>query len=152
MLPRLIKSIYRFVVYAVGIIVLVAAVTVTVIRLTLPDIGEYRVEIEAWVSNYMGYPVVIHAINATWHGWTPHLELSNIDLLNKSGTQPITHFKFAQISIDPIATIIKRQFIAKRLMVSGFDLSIALLSNGAIYVLRLECLETRRNRYLFGGL
>jgi len=134
MLRRFIKSLYRFVVYAVGIIVLVAAVTVTVIRLTLPDIGEYRGEIEAWVSNYMGYPVVIHSINATWHGWTPHLELTNIDLLNKAGTQPITHFKSAQISINPIATILKRQFIPKRLMVSGFNLSIALLSNGAIYV------------------
>jgi len=134
MLSRVIKGLYHFTVYAVGIIVLLAAVTVTLIRLALPDIGEYRSEVEAWVSHYMGFPVVIHSMQATWQGWIPHLHLTDIDLLNKAGTRPITHFETARININPIATLIKRQFIPKHLVVSGFKLSIARLSNGAIYI------------------
>jgi uncharacterized protein (TIGR02099 family) len=134
MLPRLFKGLYHFTVYAIGILVLTAAVVVTLIRLFLPDIGIYRGEIEAWVSNYMGYPVVIHSLDATWEGWVPHLQLSDIDLLNKAGTQAITHFDSAQIKIAPLATLVKRRIMPKQLTINGFELAIARLSNGAIYI------------------
>jgi len=29
----------------------------------------------------MGYPVVIRTLDATWEGWVPYLEMSDIDLL-----------------------------------------------------------------------
>ena len=134
MLPRIFKGIYHFTVYAIGILVLTAAVLVTLIRLLLPDIGIYRSEVEAWVSSYMGYPVVIHTLDATWEGWVPYLELNDIDLLNKAGTQPITHFDSAQIRIAPVATLLKRRIIPKQLTINGFELVIARLSSGAIYV------------------
>ena len=108
MLSRIIKALYHFTFYTVAVIVLIAAVSVSLIRLALPDIGEYRGEIEAWVSHYMGFPVVIRSIDATWKGWTPHLYLTDIDLLNKAGTKPITRFDHARISLNPIATVIKR--------------------------------------------
>ena len=79
-LSKVLKGIYHFTVYAVGILVLTAAVLVTLVRLFLPDIGIYRGEVEAWVSNYMDYPVVIHTLDATWEGWVPYLELSDIDV------------------------------------------------------------------------
>lgn len=147
MLKRFIKGLYHFTVYAVGIIVLLAAVTVTMIRLVLPDIGEYRNEVEAWVSHYMGFPVVIHSMQASWQGWQPHLHLEDIDLLNKAGTRTITHFESAQVNIDPIATLLKRQFIPRHLMVSGFELSVTRLENGAIYIqgINIQNEETKTN-------
>ncbi len=134
MLPKLFKGIYHYTVYAIGILVLSAAVLVTLIRLLLPDIGIYRDGIEAWVSNYMEYPVVIHSLNATWEGWVPHLQLADIELLNKAGTQPITHFESARIKIAPLDTILKRRIVPKQLTIEGFELAIARLSNGAIYI------------------
>ena len=134
MLPRIFKGIYNFTVYAIGILVLTAAVLVTLVRLVLPDIGIYRGEVEAWVSSYMGYPVVIHRLDATWEGWVPYLELTNIDLLNRAGTQPITHFETAQIRIAPLETVLKRRIVPKQLTINGFELAIARLSNGAIYI------------------
>ncbi len=134
MLSRVFNRIYHYTVYAIGILVLTAAVLVTLVRLFLPDIGIYRGEVEAWVSSYMGYPVVIHSLDAAWEGWVPHLQLSDIDLLNKAGTQPITHFDSAQILIAPLATLLKRRIMPKQLTISGFKLAIARLSNGAIYI------------------
>lgn len=135
-----IRKLYHFTVYAVGILVLLAAILVTGIRLALPDIGSYRSEVQAWVSSYSDYPVVFHSIDATWHGWIPQLTLTDIDLLNKAGTQPIIHFGSAVIRIAPLATIVQRRFVPKSLMVSGFELSVAYLSNGSIYLsgIRLE--------------
>ncbi|TAJ95673.1 MAG: TIGR02099 family protein [Gammaproteobacteria bacterium] len=135
-----IRKLYHFTVYAVGILVLLAAILVTGIRLALPDIGSYRSEVQAWVSSYSNYPVVFRSIDATWHGWIPQLTLTDIDLLNKAGTQPIIHFDSAVIRIAPVATIVQRRFVPKSLMVSGFELSVAYLSNGSIYLsgIRLE--------------
>ena len=50
MASRILKGLYHFTVYAVGVLVLLAAVTVTLVRLLLPDIGIYQKEIQAWVS------------------------------------------------------------------------------------------------------
>ena len=138
MKSRILKGLYHFTVYAVGILVLLAAVLVTLVRLFLPDIGIYRNEVEAWVSKYMGYPVVIHTIDANWQGWTPELTLTNIDLLNKAGTEEITHFDKARIKIAPLATLMERQFIPKSLIISGFELSVTRHQNGAISVQDIE--------------
>ena len=134
----LFKGLYHFTVYAVGILVLLAAVLVTLVRLFLPDIGIYRNEVEAWVSKYSGYPIVIHSIKASWQGWTPELTLTNIDLLNKAGTEEITHFDKARIQIAPLATLVERQFIPKSLVISGFELSITRHVNGAISIQDIE--------------
>ncbi|MBI2970551.1 MAG: TIGR02099 family protein [Gammaproteobacteria bacterium] len=131
---RILRLVYHFSVYLIGVLVLSAAVVVTLIRLVLPDIGIYRGEVEAWVSHYMGYPVVIHSLNADWYGWIPHLHLTNVDLLNKAGTQAITHFESAEIRIDPVATLLARRFVPRQLTVSGFDLTVARRENGGIVI------------------
>ena len=138
MTSRILKGLYHFTVYAVGILVLLAAVTVTLVRLFLPDIGIYRNEVQAWVSKYMGFPVVFHTIDATWQGWVPELTLTDIDLLNKAGTQEITHFDKARIQIAPLATLVARQFIPKSLIISGFKLSVIRRENGAISIQDIE--------------
>src|SRR3990172_1976983 len=138
MTSRILKGLYHFTVYAVGILVLLAAVTVTLVRLFLPDIGIYRNEVQAWVSKYMGFPVVFHTIDATWQGWVPELTLTDIDLLNKAGTQEITHFDRARIQIAPLATLVARQFIPKSLIISGFKLSVIRRENGAISIQDIE--------------
>ena len=134
MTARFLKLFSHFAVYAIGTAVLVAAVLVTTVRVVLPDIGIYRGEVEAWVSNYMDYPVAIRSLDASWEGWVPHLTLTNIDLLNKTGTQAITHFESARIAIDPIATILARRIVPRELVVSGFNVSITRMHNGAIFV------------------
>lgn len=131
---RALRILYHYAVYAIGAIVLLAAVAVTIVRLLLPDIGIYRGEVEAWVSRYMGYPVAMRSLDATWYGWIPHLHLTNIDLLNKAGTRAITHFESAEIRIDPIATLARRTFIPRQLTISGFALTVSRRHDGGFSV------------------
>ncbi|MBI1732747.1 MAG: TIGR02099 family protein [Gammaproteobacteria bacterium] len=137
-MPRTLKALAHFAIYAIGVGVLAASVVVTAVRLILPDVGIYRSEVEAWVGNYMGYPVAIRSLDADWQGWVPNLTLTNIDLLSQAGTKTLTHFKSAQISIDPWATILARHIVPKQLVVSGFDVSIVRMANGAIHIQGLE--------------
>jgi uncharacterized protein (TIGR02099 family) len=80
----------------------------------------------------MGLPVVMHDINADWEGWSPKLYLEQIDLLNSAGTEPILHFKRASISIDFLKSLVNRQIIPRQLMISGFNITVTRLENGAI--------------------
>lgn len=132
--PRILKLVSHFAVYAIGTVVLLASVLVTAVRIVLPDIGIYRGEVEAWVSNYMGYPVAIRSMDASWQGWVPNLQLTNIDLLNQAGTRTITHFAAANITVDPIATLLARRIVPRQLVISGFDISIVRMENGALIV------------------
>ena len=134
MSARILKLISHLAVYSIGAAVLVAAVLVTVVRMVLPDIGIYRSEVEAWVGNYMGYPVAIRSLDANWQGWVPNLSLTNIDVLNRTGTQAITHFASAHIAINPLATLLARHIVPQQLVVSGFDVSIVRRQNGAIFI------------------
>lgn len=142
MANRLLKSLTHFAVYAIGVGVLVAAILVTAVRLLLPDIGVYRSEVEAWVGNYMGYPVAIRSMDANWQGWVPDLTLANIDLLNPDETRTLIHFKSARISIDPWASLLARHIVPMELVVSGFEVSIVRMPNGAIHVEELDLSTT----------
>ena len=132
MSSHLLKKLYNLTIYTVGFFVLLAAVVATTIRILLPDVGSYRSEIEAWVSNYMGLPVIMHDINAEWEGWSPQLYMEQIDLLNSAGTDTILHFQKATISIDFLRSLINRQIIPRQLMISGFNITVIRLENGAI--------------------
>ncbi|MEE8321764.1 MAG: hypothetical protein V3R68_07995, partial [Gammaproteobacteria bacterium] len=134
MLIRLSKGLYHVIWYTFAAIVLTAAVLVTLVRLTLPDIGGYRDDIQLWVSQYMGYPVYIHNINADWEGWIPHLYLSNINLLDKKGKYIISRFHSAHLSFDPLASISRRQLVPKQLTVSGLGLTLTRRQDGSINI------------------
>ncbi len=123
---------------------LFAAVTATLFRVFLPDIGMYRSEIEAWVSNYMDFPVAIRTLEADWHGWTPYLYLNNIDLLNKDGTRPIINFDSAQVGINLISTLMQRQIVPEKLILSGFDISLIRHIDGSIAVVGISTSDVKQ--------
>ena len=132
MSSHFLRKIYNISVYTIGICVLLVATLATTVRILLPDIGTYRSEIEAWVSNYMNLPVVIHTINADWNGWTPVLYLEQIDLLNSAGTEPIIYFDKATIGIDLYASLFRRQIIPEQLVITGLDINVTRLKGGSI--------------------
>jgi len=132
------KIAYSLFLYGVAICVLVTAVAVTIIRLALPDIGSYRSEIEAWVSRYTGLPVVIRSIEAEWSGWIPRLYLEDIELLDKTGKNPVIHFREAQVNIAPLSSLLNRRIIPRQLIISGFRISVTQMEDGSILIRELN--------------
>ncbi len=134
MLNKIFTGLYHFCWYAFAFIILNAAVLVTVVRLALPEIGTYKTEIQSWVSQQMGHPVVITDISAEWQGWTPNLYLGNIDLYTQDNSNIITKLDSAHIGIDLIASIQAVEIIPNHLSVSGLDLGISRHRDGSISI------------------
>ena len=133
-MKRIFTVLYHCIWYTFAIIIINAAVFVTVIRLALPGIGEYKNEIQAWVSEYMGYPLVIENINAEWQGWVPQLYLNNIDLYTKDNSHIITKFDSAKVGIDLISSLIEREIVPSNLSVIGLDLELTRKNDGSITI------------------
>ena len=134
MMKRIFTILYHFIWYTFAIIVINAAVFVTVIRLALPEIGEYKNEIQSWVSEYMGYPLVIDNISAEWQGWIPQLYLKNIDLYTKDNRYIITKFDSARVGIDLISSLVEREVIPTHLSVTGLDLTLTRKNDGSFTI------------------
>ena len=127
-------GLYHLLWYTAAVVLILAAILVTALRLALPGIGSYKSEIQSWVSNYMDYPVVIYEINAEWKGWVPHLHLQEIDLYDRAQDKLIAHFAHARLSIDPLASIWQGEIVPQQLAISGLKLDLIRRPNGAVSI------------------
>lgn len=68
---------------ALGLIL--TAVLLTLLRLTLPFLGEYRAELEERVEAYLDMPVTIGRLDVEWHGLGPRLRLIDLRIEGPPG-------------------------------------------------------------------
>ncbi len=136
MIARVFRFIYHACWYAVAATVLFLAVAVTLLRLMLPHISDYREEVQVWVGKYFGYPVEISRLDAEWQGWRPTLFLEGITLYNADRTETLADLRSASISLDPVFSLYHRGISPLKLTVSGPDLSVILRQDGSINIAR----------------
>ncbi|MGQ0658886.1 MAG: YhdP family protein [Chromatiales bacterium] len=134
MVRRLTLSLLNVLWKTTALLVVTAAVLVSVARLLLPGIDRYREPIADWVSAQVGQPVEFDGISASWRGWTPVIELNNVRLLNEDGGKPITRFAMARLALDPRRSLARREVVPGRLTVSGMQVSLARSEEGVIRI------------------
>ncbi len=134
MLNRIFKFLYHFCWYVFAFIIMSAAVVVTIVRLALPGIGNYKTEIQDWINKQIEFPIVIDDISAEWQGWTPNLYLGNIDLYTQDKRTIITTFDSAHIDIDMIASLQAWEVIPNYLLVTGLNIGISRKLDGSLSI------------------
>ncbi|MEX0951449.1 MAG: AsmA family protein, partial [Gammaproteobacteria bacterium] len=130
----MLKIFYNFCWYAVGGLILSAAILVSIARLLLPGIGEYRDDIQAWISDYMGYPVIIQEVQADWRGWTPRLYLNGVKLLEPDSNNTIAVFEKAYLSVNPVKSLWQQEIVPETLSISGAHLRLIRELNGSLRI------------------
>lgn len=137
MLKRNLINLYRLAPYTFAVVILSAAVLVTVVRLALPGIGAHKQTIESWLSDYMSYRVTIQNIRAEWQNWQPYLYVDGLDVYHQDSDQLISQFD-AQIRIAPFASLMRFEVVPDYLSVSGFELELIRDIDGSIAISRTE--------------
>ena len=64
---------------------IVFALLVAAIRLALPEINQQRIAIEEWLSDVIRRPVHIGTVEASWRGWNPVIDVTELTLLDEQG-------------------------------------------------------------------
>ena len=153
---RIIKRVSHFALYPIGAAVLLLAVTITVVRLALPDISQHKGAIETWVSHYMGQTFAVDSISADWQGWIPRLYLTGVHFYSKDDTGKIVSFDTATLEISPLRTLWKHHPVPRRIVISGLRVSVSRLPDGAILVEGMDITHTYADhenefaKWLFG--
>jgi len=136
MLLQVLRSLYHTIWYIVAGLIVATAVAVTLARLSLPYIDNFRSDIQLWLGDYLGHPVEIEKIEADWQGWKPSLYLQQITVLNKSGVGKITDFKSAVIRFDPFYSLLQRQPVPSRVQINSPELTVIRQLDGSISITR----------------
>ena len=131
---RINERVYHATLYLIAALVLLAAVAITGIRLALPDISRYKSAVEAWAAREMDNTVIVDSISAEWQGWSPSLSLRGVHLRNRDGTGKIISFDAATVEISPLMSLWKLQPVPRRIVISGLDVSVSRLADGALVV------------------
>ena len=100
--------------------------------IVLPNIGQYKGEIELMASRALGKPVSVASIGASWHGLRPQLELNGVVVRDKDGR--------AALNLPGVSAIVAWRSITSfglrlhRLEIRQPDLDIRRDAAGAIYI------------------
>jgi uncharacterized protein YhdP len=123
--------ILRLRVYAIvflAVLLILSAVTFSVLRAALPYATGYKIEIQQEVSKLIGLPVEIGSIDATIHWFAPRLKLIGVTIRDEDDETALLDFKEAFVQLDVIASVLHRDFIVDDIGMIGADISIEKLS------------------------
>jgi len=134
MITKIFRRIYHFSLFTFAALTLTVAVCLSIFRLALPNIGEYREDFQTWITESMGHPLEIKQLDAGWQGWIPHFYLHDIRILDESGHDSIANFHSAHITIDIMESLRQRELVPSQLTISGMDLTIIRKKNGSINI------------------
>ncbi|MDH5784804.1 MAG: DUF3971 domain-containing protein [Chromatiales bacterium] len=119
-----------------GLLVTVA-VAVSLFRVYISSVEEYREQLQTLAGSYLGQPVLIGKMDAKVVGFSPTIVLSDVSLLHKDGKQLLTRFDAIDIALAPIASLRNFDPIIE-LIVSGANLEITYRRDGTFAVRGLE--------------
>ena len=102
---RHVSRLKRFIWYsAVGLLVALA-VLVTVARLSISYVSEYRERFEQLAGEYLGQPVAIGSMDARLIGLEPSVLLNDVSLREKDSRKQMAKFSQINISLNPLSSL-----------------------------------------------
>ncbi|MEE4379755.1 MAG: YhdP family protein [Candidatus Competibacteraceae bacterium] len=107
--------------FCLGILVLLLLLA---IRLLLPQLTAYRAELEAAVGDYLGLPIQLERVTASWQGWEPVLRIQGFNLHDPDSGLPLVSFQNAWARLDLPRSLINGRLVARHIRLQGGRLSL----------------------------
>ena len=136
---RPVTRVLRACLYALAAVVLLVAVTLGGLRVSLPKIGYYRVELGQWVSRITERQVELGTIDAYWHGWTPVFRFGDVRLAggrttDRGGPEPSIRLAALTFSVDLLESLRSGAPQLRGITASGASLVVVRRSDGTFSV------------------
>ncbi len=109
-----------------------AAVILSIARIVLPSAGDYKSDIEKWVSDVIGQEIKIDRLDADWHGIEPQLVFSQVEFFSADNRQAGVQFERARIGLDIWQSILQGAVVPGALVVDGARLVVQRGKDGSI--------------------
>ncbi len=132
------RQIKRWLLYVVALVVVSAAVVLSISRVLISNVESYRVDIENLASAYLAHAVKIESIDARISGLKPVLVFNQVRLMDKTGQREIVSFSEAEVSLDIYQSWRQQQLVPSEVVIAGIELAVTRLSNDTILIQDLE--------------
>jgi uncharacterized protein YhdP len=123
----------NFIWYSLVTLLVAVAVLVSVVRLTIGAVSEYRQHLEDMAGRYLGKPVAIAQMDARLVGIKPTAVLDDISLLDEETREPLAHFRSIRIALNPLLSLRQLRPVVD-LSVYGAHIVIGLRDDGTLQV------------------
>lgn len=134
MIKRSVKYLIPSFIYTSIIALVLAAILMSLARISLPIVEDYKDEIETWLSDYFEQQIDIASINAVWYGLEPQLVLRGVQLLSQDRMEVIGYFQDARLGLNLTASLIERRLVPGAFTLDGARFGIMRSETGEISV------------------
>jgi len=127
------------------------AVLVSLVRLTIGSVSDYRHRLEETAGRYLGQPVTISSMDTRLLGFRPSVVLDNVSLLENETRERLAHFDQIAISLEPFSSLISLQPIIE-LSIHGANIVVGQNEDGSLRVQGVSLSKSARNEGSGGAL
>ena len=117
---------------SVAFAVILFACLVSVARMLLPMVNDYRDDLETLAGQVLGRTVQIESVKAEWYGLWPALRLQNVVIRSNTGDRDWVIVKQVYVKLDWFNSIRNRRFEPAAIILSGTSLDITHRDNDYI--------------------
>ena len=130
-----------------------SAVSLTVVRLLLSGIDNYKADLSARVSELVGAPVTIGRLRANMRGYSPELVLKDIEIASVvADEKPAIQLKEIRLGINLLDALVNRdRFASTWVTLVGAKLSVKRKQDGSISIVGLKASDEQPLWLLQGG-
>ena len=108
------------------------AVLVTAGRLMMPLFAHYPHAIERAIGHYIGQEVCIGTVRASWHHFTPRIELTDVEVRRADTHGAALRLSRAYVEVDLLSSLASGQIRPSRLVMVGLALTVRRLAGGGL--------------------
>ncbi len=137
--------------YSLVSLLVTVAVLVSVVRLTIGSVSEYRQHLEDMAGRYLGKPVAITEMDARLVGINPTVVLDDISLLDEQNREPLAHFSSIRIALNPISSLRELRPVID-LSIYGAHIVVGLRDDGTLQIQGVTLSQEERTSSNSGAL
>ncbi|MCG6887502.1 MAG: hypothetical protein LJE74_09850 [Proteobacteria bacterium] len=124
----------RVIFYSVALLVVTAAVLLSIARMLVSDVESYRLDLEQLASAFLDHPVKIDGMDARFVGLSPTLVFENVRMLDARGERVLISFKEARLSVAVLASLQAEKLVPGDLVIDGVNFNVIRQQDGQIRI------------------
>ncbi len=106
-------------IYVVVSVLVLAAILLSLARLLLPTVEDFKPDVESWVSELVGQQIQIASLDAAWYGFEPQLVLKGVQLLSEDRMETYGYFQQARLGLNIFASAFEGRFVPGAFTIDG---------------------------------
>ncbi len=116
--------------YVFAALVIIAAIFISVTRLTAPLLEKHKTDFENWASQLLEASVTIDKVKVTWYRYQPDISLEQVTVLDKNTKKPNLQIKEVSIFFSLLKSLWYFKPVPNGIMINGSEVNIHQTPNG----------------------